>query len=90
MFNYSQKFLKEMTGLHLTAYFGVKETVEGLLQWTAAVDAKDEYSRTSLLSAAENGHNAVVERLLATGKVDINVKATQYGRTPLLWGLERP
>ncbi|KAI9765965.1 MAG: hypothetical protein M1840_006972, partial [Geoglossum simile] len=31
------------------------------------------------------GHEAVVERLLATGKVDVNSKDDEYGQTPLSW-----
>jgi ankyrin repeat protein len=49
------------------------------------VDSKDEYGRTPLLWAARNGHGAVVEQLLATGKVDIDSKDDAFGRTPLSW-----
>jgi ankyrin repeat protein len=84
---YSQRFPKDMTGLHLAAYFGI-EAVVPLLLATGKVDAdsKDEDGRTPLSYAAEKGHDGVVKLLLATGKVDADSKATSWhsaGRTPL-------
>lgn len=38
--------------------------------------------------AAENGHEAVVELLLATGRVDPDSKDTENTRTPLSWAAE--
>jgi ankyrin repeat protein len=35
--------------------------------------------------AAEGGHEAVVKLLLDTGKVDLDSKDTDSGRTPLSW-----
>ncbi|RYP66398.1 hypothetical protein DL771_007807 [Monosporascus sp. 5C6A] len=46
------------------------------------VDVKDNHGRTLLSWAAENGNEAVVRQLLATGKVDIDTKDNS-GRTPL-------
>jgi ankyrin repeat protein len=46
------------------------------------VDAKDNYGRTPLSCAAQNGHQAVVKQLLDSGKVDVDSK-DNYGRTPL-------
>jgi ankyrin repeat protein len=52
------------------------------------VDSKDNnYGRTPLSWAAENGHEAVVKLLLETGKVDVDSK-DNYGRTPLSWAAE--
>jgi hypothetical protein len=81
--NYSQQVRRRMTGLHLTAYFGV-ETVIKLLFDTGKVDAdsKDEGGRTPLFLAAQNGHEAVVKLLFDTGKVDADSK-DEGGRTPL-------
>jgi ankyrin repeat protein len=46
------------------------------------------FTSTTLL-ASYFGHEAVVKLLLATGKVDVNSKDTEYGRTPLSWAAER-
>jgi ankyrin repeat protein len=46
-------------------------------------DMKDEYNMTPLWRAASNGHAAVVELLLSTGKFDVNSKDTMFGDTPL-------
>ena len=86
--NYSQEFPKQMTGLHLAAYFGVEKTVEDLLQKRVDIDSRDTYGRTPLSWAAENGHEAVVGLLLATGKVDADSKDTLAGWTPLSWAAE--
>ena len=86
---YSQRFPRQMTGIHLAAYFGLKNTLELLLD-TGKVDAdlKDGYGRTPLWWAAGNGHEAVVKLLLDTGKVDADLKDSAYGQTPLSWAAE--
>jgi ankyrin repeat protein len=80
---YSQQFPKQMTGLHLTAYFGVDEAVIDLLGGNSP-DSKDTHSRTPLSWAAERGHEGVVTLLLATEKADADSKDSD-GRTPLSW-----
>ncbi len=77
---YSQEVPKQMTGLHLAAYFGVDDVVEVLA--SSSPDPKDSYDRTPLSWAAWNGHEAAVQLLLATGKVDADSKDAD-GRTPL-------
>jgi len=59
-----------------------------LLLETGEVDVnlKDWDSRTPLLWAAKNGHEAVVKLLLKTGEVDLDSKDCD-GRTPLLWAV---
>jgi Ankyrin repeats (3 copies) len=80
---YSQEIPKEMTGLHLAAYFGVHNAIIALLG-SNGPDSKDSYSRTPLSWAAERGHEAVVKLLLAIEKVDVDLKDSR-GRTPLSW-----
>ncbi|RYP62481.1 hypothetical protein DL771_009725 [Monosporascus sp. 5C6A] len=84
---YSQEFPKQMTGLHLAAYFGVKKAVEALLHKNVDADSKDNYGRTPLLWAAENGHEAIIKLLLDTGEVDADTK-DHSSRTPLWWAVE--
>ncbi|PCD23153.1 hypothetical protein AU210_014676 [Fusarium oxysporum f. sp. radicis-cucumerinum] len=61
------------------------------LSWAAGARAGIFARLRSLFyrSAAENGHGDVVKMLLDTGKVDVNAKDTEHGRTPLLWAAER-
>ncbi len=58
---YSQRVPRPMTGVHVAAYFGLREAIMTLLKNGHYPDTKDtEYGRTPLLYAAENGHEAVV------------------------------
>jgi ankyrin repeat protein len=88
--NYSQRFPKGTTGLHLTAIFGLLHLSDVLLSQSEgnisiSANAKDNSGRTPLLWAAEKGHEAVVKLLLETGEVDVDSKDTAAGRTPLSW-----
>jgi ankyrin repeat protein len=80
--NYSQQVRRRMTGLHLTAYFGV-ETVIKLLLDTGKVDAdwKDEGGRTPLFWTADKGLEAVVKLLLKKGS-EVGIES-RGGWTPL-------
>jgi ankyrin repeat protein/nucleoside phosphorylase len=50
------------------------------------LDSKDKHGQTLLSWAAENGNEAIVQLLLATGQVDPDSKDYNYhGRTPLSW-----
>ncbi|TVY27700.1 putative ankyrin repeat protein [Lachnellula hyalina] len=80
---YSQKGPKQMTGLHLAAFFGVGNVVLGLLNGNHP-DLKDSHSRTPLLWAAERGHENVVKLLLDQG-VGLDLMDSECGRTPLSW-----
>ena len=83
--NYSQEFPKQMTGLHLAAYFGLDNAVRNLLGGSDP-DLKDSYNRTPLSWAARNGHEAVVRQLLDRGAV-VDAKDRTRG-TPLLSAAE--
>ena len=85
--NNSHHVPKQMTGLHLAAYFGIQEAAHILLQRWQNVDLSDSYGRTPLSYAAENGHDAVVRLLLDKG-ADIESKDYNRGRTPLSWAAE--
>lgn len=87
--NSRKRFPRDMTGLHLAAYFGI-EVLVSLLLVTEKGDAgsKDKYGWTPLLWAAQNGHDGVVKLLLATEKVDVDSKDINYGKTPVLWAAE--
>jgi ankyrin repeat protein len=87
---YSQDVPRQMTAVHVAAYFGLERVMAGLLTkdiWDYGVDLKDTDGRTPLSRAAENGYEAVVKLLLDTGNVDINSKDNR-GRTPLLWAAQ--
>ncbi|KAF2179509.1 hypothetical protein K469DRAFT_300743 [Zopfia rhizophila CBS 207.26] len=87
---YSQRVPKRLTGVHLAAYFGLRDTLMTILKNGRGIDINskdggDEYDggRTALSYAAERGHEAVVKLLLAKDGVDINSKAGYRGRTAL-------
>jgi ankyrin repeat protein len=80
--SYSQRMLRQMRGVHLAAYFGLKEAMIALLKNEHDLDSKDTYSQTPLSYAAGNGHEAVV-KLLLEKDVDLDSKDSSFGRTPL-------
>jgi ankyrin repeat protein len=80
--DYSQEVPKNVTGVHLAAYFGLEEITSTLLKKGYQSDCKDTNGRTPLSWAAESGHEAVVRLLLATDGVDSDSKDL-FGQTPL-------
>lgn len=78
---YSQKYPKQMSGLHLAAYFGIDSVIQHLLE-KFDPNSRDSYNRTPLSWAAKNGHEAVVRLLISTGKVEIDSR-DKNNRTPL-------
>jgi ankyrin repeat protein len=85
-YGYSQRLSRQMTGLHLTAYFGLSQAMLALLKNGHHQNLKDAgYGWTPLLWAAHSGHEAVVKQLLANNRLDPNSKDTECGPTPLLW-----
>jgi ankyrin repeat protein len=83
-FSYSQSVPRQMTGVHIAAYFGLVKTIKGLLKNAYSPDLQDSYGRTALSLAAEGGHEDVVKLLLETGKVDVGSE-DEYDQTPLWW-----
>jgi ankyrin repeat protein len=79
---YSQLVPRRMTGLHLAAYAGIETALKALLDKKVKTDARNDYGRTPLSYAAAEGHEAVIQLLLATGNVDADAK-DEDGRTPL-------
>ena len=75
---YSQRFPKEMTGLHLAAYFGVEAVVKLLLE---DVNSKASDGQTPLHWASKSGHLETAQLLLEKG-ANINT-ADKAGLTPL-------
>lgn len=86
--DYSQKVPRQMTGLHLAAYFGIYKAVETLLRYDVDADARDDGGRTPLSWAAASGHETVVKPLVLIDGVDINSQDNN-GQTPLFWAAER-
>ncbi|KAK6356022.1 hypothetical protein TWF718_000395 [Orbilia javanica] len=78
----------KMTGMHLAAYFGLREYVDQLLHKGASHLTRDTYGKTPLSYAAQWGHAAVVELLLSKG-ADWEVKNSYYGQTPLVQAAAR-
>jgi ankyrin repeat protein len=79
---YSQKFARNVLGLHLCAYFGLERMTAKLLDYQLARHLRDSNGRTPLSWAARNGHGTVVEMLAARDDVDVDSK-DRWGQTPL-------
>jgi hypothetical protein len=84
--DYSQRVPRQMTGLHIAAYFGFQKAVNALLGGQRS-DLRDSYGRTPLSWAAEKGHEAVAKLLLEKG-AELETKDTDYGLTPLSWAAQ--
>ena len=88
---YSRKFPNRISGLHLTAGYGLSYLTERLLDQEQSGsdidgDLRDSSGRTALLLAAGNGYDAAVKVLLGSDKVkDGESKDDIYGRTALSW-----
>jgi ankyrin repeat protein len=80
---YSQEVPRQMTGVHLAAYFGLREAMIVLLENGHDLNSKNSHSQTPLSWAARNGHETVVNLLLEKG-AELETK-NKNGWTPLLW-----
>src|ERR1700722_12955658 len=77
------------SGMHLSSFFGLSKIIDYQLKNGAMADLKGKDGRSPLSISAENGHEAVVKRLLAQDDVDVNSKDLQYGQTPLSWAAKK-
>jgi Ankyrin repeats (3 copies)/Ankyrin repeats (many copies) len=84
---YSQDVPRQMTGVHLAAYFGLTGVIMALLKNRHNPDVKDFWGRTPLWWATEKGHEAVVKLLLEKG-AELESK-DKWCQTPLSWAAER-
>jgi ankyrin repeat protein len=66
----------QMTGGHLAAYFGLRDTMINLLKGGLDPDVRNNCRRTPLSFAAENGYEAVVKLLLNAGTVNPDIRAS--------------
>ncbi|KAI1092560.1 ankyrin repeat-containing domain protein [Rostrohypoxylon terebratum] len=86
---YSQDVPRQITGVHLAAYFGLRDTVEALLKNGYEPDSNDTHRRTPLSYAAERGHETVVELLLDNNSVNPDSKDSRRDRTPLWYAVAK-
>jgi ankyrin repeat domain-containing protein 50 len=70
----------DVTGLHLSSYFGLIKATECLIAEHVDVNAQDSRGTTSLMYAAEHGHVAIVQKLLEAG-ANPNVVCSRGGNT---------
>ena len=85
---YSQHVPRQVIGVHLAAYFGLKEAMIALLKNRYDLDSKDTHGRTPLSYAAESGHEVMVKLLLEKG-AKLEIKDKKYNQTPLLWAVKK-
>lgn len=77
------------SALAVSSYFGLKSIVQELIcDNELNKDYMNDFDQTSLLWAAERGHEAVVKLLLQTGKMDLNLKDSESGKTPIAYAAE--
>ncbi|KAE8310516.1 ankyrin repeat-containing domain protein [Aspergillus transmontanensis] len=84
---YSLQRRKDVTKLHIVAYFGIDQLLERLLRGKLAINAKDNHGTTALHWAVRNEHKAMVKSLVNNKSTDINAK-DNYGRTALHWAAQ--
>ncbi|KAI1125954.1 hypothetical protein F5Y10DRAFT_279158 [Nemania abortiva] len=77
-------FMGRITGLHLAAYFGLKQL---LLASGADIEGKNSMGRTPLMHAIDKGHKTIIQLLLTKG-ANIETK-NRWGQTPLLFAIRR-
>jgi ankyrin repeat protein len=84
IYDSSQRVPRQVTALHLAAYFGLYDVVVMLLEKGHSPHIKDTKEITPLLWACRNGHAQIV-KLLLEKNVNPELKDNVYDRTPLSW-----
>ncbi|RYP43193.1 hypothetical protein DL768_010045 [Monosporascus sp. mg162] len=80
--DFSQSAPRRMTGLHLVAYFGLKQAIQAIIG-VYHTDVRNSYKQTPLHLASKNGHFDIAQ-LLLDKDADIEA-ADKDGWTPLFW-----
>ncbi|KAH6632825.1 hypothetical protein F5144DRAFT_651458 [Chaetomium tenue] len=75
-----------LSAAHLIAHLGLERQVSDFLERGRLMDDRDYAGMSPLAWAAQVGHEAVVDLLLASHGVDVEA-ADKEGRTPLLWAM---
>jgi ankyrin repeat protein len=83
---YSQEVPRLMTGLHVTAVFGLKTGVDVLIDAGWDPDARNTYGRSPLSFAVEHGHEAIVQAFLHR-EVEPDSR-DKNGRTPFSYACQ--
>jgi len=87
--NYSQRFPRHFTSMHLTAALGLTYFLQHLItgyrnELHLYIDVHDSYGETPLSRAAMYGHESAVELLLRNGAI-IDARGAHIGRGDALY-----
>ncbi|KAK3947251.1 ankyrin-1 [Pseudoneurospora amorphoporcata] len=77
----------QVTGVHLAACFGLRDSIVALLKNGNKPDLKDTHGRTPLSYAAERGYEEVVALFLANEGVNPDSTDSALGWTPLWYAV---
>ncbi|KAL2069546.1 hypothetical protein VTL71DRAFT_14225 [Oculimacula yallundae] len=81
--NYSQRFIRQMTGLHLAAHFGLTSAVHLLLQSGHDPIPKDAQNRTPLLIATKGDHEGIIKILATRDRITYRLLAQSSDKSLL-------
>ncbi|GAB1207272.1 hypothetical protein APSETT445_005985 [Aspergillus pseudonomiae] len=81
---YSLQRRKNVTKLHIVAYFGIDQLLKRLLRGKLVINAKEHHGTIALHWAVRNEHKAMVTSMVNNKSTDINAKDS-YGRIALDW-----
>ena len=82
---YPWRIAQKFSGIHAIAYFGLSANMDFYNSDGNLLGLRDESDRTPLSWAAEEGHEVVVQLLIARDDIDINARDAEWQRTPLIW-----